>query len=251
MYPAYNTVREAKIPCLPNGIQISEVDARVSVQDALTHTVKRLVLLQKDVLLNCPEVRNLTLLCKYGLDGSTCHSDWKIAPHPRARRPVVPVEEEDEVEFFEEFNVEQEQEQERPYAFDQILMVCFVPLILHDERKRVIWRNPRPGSSIFCRPLSIEFLRETRETIKAAADRTKRQIDRLGNIITDVTPERAVNVQSKFLLTMIDGKTFSTLNDIPSHQVNTHQVNFLLINFALHLFCKNLILSFLILSNPI
>ena len=183
----------------------------------MNHLISRLIELQKPVLLELPNVANLRLLCKWGLDGSTCHSDWKIPPRRRPQRPLPePEEEEDEDD---EFNVEEERE--RPVAYDQLLMVCFVPLILYDERDRVIWKNPRPGSSVFCRPLSLQFIKETRETIAAAHRVTQQQIDQLEAIQVDLTPDRAVNVRSEFLLTMIDGKTFSTLHDIASPQVNT------------------------------
>lgn len=52
-----------------------------------------------------------------------------------------------------------------------------VPIRLIDEQSGfVIWKNPVPSSVRFCRPISIEFCKETPEKTKAVVDEIRRQI---------------------------------------------------------------------------
>jgi hypothetical protein len=46
-----------------------------------------------------------------------------------------------------------------------------VPIRLIDEESgAIIWQNPVPSSVRFCRPISIEFSKETPEKTKAVVD---------------------------------------------------------------------------------
>lgn len=77
-FPAYTLVQRAKKKCYPKveTMQISESTAKVSLQGLLDHTIERLVLLQKNVIdtLDNEEISNLTLIAKWGYDGSSGHS---------------------------------------------------------------------------------------------------------------------------------------------------------------------------------
>ena len=95
---------------------------------------------------------------------------------------------------------------------DQYLFaICLVPLQLKNGNE-IIWENPRPSSTRFCRPIKLLFEKETRSLIKSETGYIKSQIDSI--ISTAINYEHnAVIVKHVFHLTMIDGKVFSTLTD--------------------------------------
>jgi len=51
---------------------------------------------------------------------------------------------------------------------DSILVTSLIPLKLTDDFETPLWINKSPQSVRFCRPLKIEFARETKEIILAA-----------------------------------------------------------------------------------
>lgn len=84
IWPPYNELRALKAECRPSKevVSIKENEAEVPVQSLLDHTSKRLVKLQKEVILEAMQRMNCTvmdvvLLCSSGLDGSTGHSTYK------------------------------------------------------------------------------------------------------------------------------------------------------------------------------
>ena len=83
IYPPYNHVREAKQKCYPGNIQVDEKSAKVPLQELLDHTALRLIEQEKDkVIETVEEVQEgqtlpLTLICKWGFDGASGHSQYK------------------------------------------------------------------------------------------------------------------------------------------------------------------------------
>ena len=65
----------------------------------------------------------------------------------------------------------------------------------------ILWANPRPSSTRFCRPIRLQWLKETREVAKAERNYIKEQIDGL-----DKLNFRGYSVAFNLLLTMINGK---------------------------------------------
>ena len=78
MYPTYNQLLEAKAVAYPSDVFISETKCEVPLQSLLNNTCKRffevLSLSELD-----PEGTNYILVCKYGFDGSSGHSNYKQA----------------------------------------------------------------------------------------------------------------------------------------------------------------------------
>ena len=44
-----------------------------------------------------------------------------------------------------------------------MFLASMVPLRLRTEDGRVIWANPKPNSTFFCRPISFIFEKESKE----------------------------------------------------------------------------------------
>ena len=78
LYPSSYKVSEAKLSCMPPA-EILFVEpglAQVPLQSLLDHTEGRLLKLQAEVLAQI-ERQELTLICKWGLDGCSGHSRYK------------------------------------------------------------------------------------------------------------------------------------------------------------------------------
>jgi len=81
LYPAYKCVYQAKLRCYPpkSDISITESKAEVGVLALLDHTINRILSIQKEVIqtLSAEILENLTLICKWGCDGTSGHSRYK------------------------------------------------------------------------------------------------------------------------------------------------------------------------------
>lgn len=150
-YPSYNKVREAKSNCRPQGITVTETVAQVPLKDLLDHTVCRIILLREEIFKQFPKISNVKLIASYGFDGSTGQSMYK-----------------------QKFCVNESQ------SFDQSLFATTViPLKLVGDFGTVLWLNRTPQSVRFCRPLKLEFVKETKEHILTEKNDLDNQIQKL------------------------------------------------------------------------
>lgn len=94
------------------------------------------------------ELDNQKLYTKWGFDGSSGHSTYKQGFH----------------------GVE---------ASDSACSITsIVPLRLTSGTK-IIWQNPRPGSKRYCRPVKIEFIKESTTVSKAEKARVDNEMESL------------------------------------------------------------------------
>lgn len=81
IYPTYDIIVKAKKDCYPpiETVTINEISAEVTLQGIVNHTITRLVLFQKDVLIqHAKDLEDgLTMIFKWGCDGSSGHSSYK------------------------------------------------------------------------------------------------------------------------------------------------------------------------------
>ena len=93
-----------------------------------------------------------------------------------------------------------------------LFAVCIVPLQLHTKNGYILWQNPRPSSTRYCRPIKLIFEKETMEV-------TKREIQNIDNQINEIQPTNClflntvIIVKHELKMTMIDGKTFGVISD--------------------------------------
>ena len=171
LYPAYNRVVKAKTECLPpaSAFEVLPDQAQVELQPLLDHTATRLLRLQKPVLDSLPqrEPIQLALHCKWGIDGSTGHSQYKQA------------------------GVHQD---------DQMLVTTFVPLQLETEEGAVIWRNHTPSSTRFCRPIRLQLAKETKAVGQEELLRVGAEVSALQPLSTPTAV-----VRYELAMTMVSG----------------------------------------------
>ena len=80
-----------------------------------------------------------------------------------------------------------------------------------DNHNVVLWKNPRPSSPRFCRPIKLQFLYETAESTRAEVDYIKDQ-EKILLPFQTVFVGKQINVSYKIVLTMIDGKVCNSLS---------------------------------------
>lgn len=199
LYPPYYLVLKSKSECYPMDLLILENSAEVKLQNLLDHTIKRLLQVQDEVvvqILNGSDIATpcfLTLECKWGLDGSGGHSLYKQ-------------------NFSKEYG---------DTSDSDILLTSLVPLQLHfvhNAQKIIAWQNPRSSSTRFCRPVRFQFIKETSET-------ARREVEYIENQITALTPTKIILstgqeifVQFSLFKTMVDGKVCNSLMNNSSSQ---------------------------------
>ena len=166
LYPAYKRVAKVKTECLSpaSAFTVLPDQAQVELQPLLDLTAARLLHLQKPVLDSLPErwPVQLALHCKWGIDGSTGHSQYKQA------------------------GVHQD---------DQMLVTTFVPLQLETEEGVMIWRNPTPSSTRFCRPIRLQLDKETKAV-------SQEELQRVGAEIGALQPLSTPTAVVRYELTM-------------------------------------------------
>jgi len=158
IYPSSKEVRAAKKMCYPPTITVTENFAKVEPQPLLDHTAQRICQYSKDVLYSVPgsALQNLVLISKWGCDGSSNQSAYK------QRSETVGLSD------------------------SSLFMTCLVPFQLFapeesggETKRLIVWQNPRTSSTQFCRPVKLEFAKETDEIVLREKEEMQDQIDKL------------------------------------------------------------------------
>lgn len=189
VFPSYKNVCTAKKLCLPDGIRTTEVESEVPLQSLLDHTANRLMLMQKEVVTNTSRIQNISLISKWGFDGSSSHT-----------------------QYMQKFASETSDDK-------YIFLSSLVPLRLIAENEYsetiVLWQNPRPSSPRFCRPIKLQYEKESVELTKKEKLNIDNQINSLINT-TVMIDEKEYSITHSPLFTMIDGKICNSLTDTKS-----------------------------------
>lgn len=196
IYPNYNKVLEAKKRCYPSheAFIVTETMAEIRLQALLDHTSTRLHELQTPVLLTLDDdqLKNLILLVKWGYDGSTGHSQYK--------------------QRFEEAGL----------GDGDLFLTSLVPLQLYCEQpnkeKNIVWQNPRPASTRYCRPIRFQFQKESSELSLEEKNHIESQIAQLTPTFCKLQ-ERNVLIRHICIMSMINGKVCNAITDTSSSQV--------------------------------
>ena len=90
-----------------------------------------------------------------------------------------------------------------------VFFTSTVPLQLSavNETKEeiVVWKNPRPSSSRFCRPIRLQFFKESADSTREELEYMEKQINSLVTF-NSVIDSKNVEIKYELVFTMIDGK---------------------------------------------
>lgn len=185
--PSYQKVLDAKKRCYPSNECVTESSAEVELQSLLDHTASRILQSQKYVLNGVDTSKELILIGKWGFDGSTGHSAYK--------------------QKFSDSSIED----------GSLFVTSYCPLQLvfksnTSDPDQIFWKNPRPSSTRYCRPLRFQFTKETKELSVQEETYFKTKI---GNLRPSsfTFNNYEVKVLHSLKLTMVDGKICSALSD--------------------------------------
>lgn len=181
-------------------ISIRPSCAEVPLQNLVDHTVERLFMtLNKYIEPYIHEQGNLCVILKWGLDGSSNHSRYKMT-------------------FFEEVG-----DDVISCNDSHIFLICLVPLRIYfnavSGERQEVWSNNSPSSINLCRPIKMVFQKETADLIKREVESMMLQIQNLK--ATTLTINRiSVDVSSELILSMVDGKVINSFTGTSSQACN-------------------------------
>lgn len=190
--PSYNILTNAKKLCYPppSSIEITDTCAKVNLQDLLDHTTARILKIEN---IYNPTKRNLQLLTKWGCDGSSGQSEYK---------QILP----NESNLVSDAN---------------LFIASLVPIKLIDtETKEILWQNPACSSIRYCRPILLEFAKETPEKTRSVVGDIRDQINNLKNSEIYMG-DQLIEINHELFLTMVDGKVTQVLTETSSGAVCT------------------------------
>lgn len=196
--PSYEQLSKTKQESIPLPLQITDVSASVNLQDLLDHTAKRIIMSMKldESNLAC---KDFILYSKWGCDGSSGQSVYK-------------------------------QQIASDKSDANLFMVSLVPLRLKTQQllqveepstssrslQEEIWKNPRPSSTRFCRPIKFEYIKETKEATISMVNSIKDEIKNLRPTLLPTMGDKTLSIFHKLSFTMVDGKVVQTLTKTAS-----------------------------------
>lgn len=157
------------------------------MRSLVNHSVERLCLAQKDALSSVDGLKEISLVIKWGCDGAQQKS------------------------FKQKFSVGDSSD-------ENLFCISIVPIqmfFFDDKIKQVLWQNPAPSSTRYCRPIKLNFAKETPELIMSEVELVKKQIETLLPVKLKIDGLHVI-IKPEFLLTMIDGKVCTALSPMTS-----------------------------------
>lgn len=79
----------------------------------------------------------------------------------------------------------------------------------------VLWENPTPSSTRYCRPLKFLYAKETKEVTKTEVGRVEKEIMELKSVELNIN-NSVLCINYTMLMTMVDGKVINTLTESSS-----------------------------------
>lgn len=145
----------------------------------LNHTLQRLFVNVKIPL----GINKLELHCKWGADGSSGHCEYNQTP------------------------VKTETDINGVYNDADLFLITLVPIYLrnlNEGKQEILWENPRPSSTRFCRPLKLIYKKESRELVVSEIENVQKQINELIPLQIRLEEDRIVECSFTLHLTMVN-----------------------------------------------
>ena len=194
LLPKYQQVAAVKQECYPPGVSITDMTMCVSLQELCNHTAKQLIVMAQHEIheiradMDGEATMTCNILYKYGSDGSGSHSRYALPIH-------------------DELN----EDSDETHVFATYICPIRVSIVGRDE---VLWQNPAPSSPIYCRPVRLEFAKESDNIITQEFERMAEEIERMQPTIME-----GLSIEHQFIPTMVDGKVVQTLSETTSSSV--------------------------------
>jgi len=134
-----------------------DVSSQIKLQSLLDHTAEKILETKSIDELKTYQGKKLLLINKWGMDGSSGHSQYK--------------------QNFDESNSTTND--------SNLFTISLVPINLSCNEEQ-IWQNPRPSSTRYCRPIKFEYAKETTKYVKQEDKKMQEQIKELQKTIATI-----------------------------------------------------------------
>jgi hypothetical protein len=184
--PFYQKMEMSKKKCTPQSVRYSSSSASVSIQELVKHTVDRIILSHsKNFEKYLDRINNnlaaLEIIFKYGFDGSSGQSQYN---------------------------------QSLDESSDASLFAATMTPLMIKSGNDILWKNDKPNSYRFTRPIRLEYVKETQAFNREMHDSLSKEVENLETTTHLLADGRAISVKSKFYLTAIDGKVSSDIHGV-------------------------------------
>jgi len=181
-FPSLYSLNVTKNSLLPTNMTVDDISASVNLLELLELTVQSII-----KIVRLEGSNELKLVCKWGFDGSSGHSQYK--------------------QTFTNASSTDE------YLF----LIAMVPLKLVDMgTQKDVWINPRPSSTLYCRPIKFIFQKETAELVRHEESMMSNTIGQLQTSEIELDNGRKCRVNFEMLFTMLDGSVSNILSNTNS-----------------------------------
>jgi hypothetical protein len=176
-------------------VVVTDSSAEVPVKNLIEHFVRRIVETIKEVFLSYLDANNTRkttakLIVFWGIDGSSGQSEYK-----------------------------QKSSDGLMFNDTNLFATTLIPLKLSNDTCS-FWVNPRPQSPGICRPIKLQFAKETWDLVLFERERVEQEFNNLTTIEMQINDTMSILVSFEFHLTMIDGKILiSSQRRIPCSRV--------------------------------
>lgn len=169
-------------------IRISEIRYSINLQAILNLTTNRLIQ-SLNITFDEPK-QKLRMITTWGFDGASSQSQCK--------QKFLNTDADD----------------------GSIFMTSLVPIILHVENEPTdrYWKNMKPSSTRLCRPVRLEFKRETTAIVLQTANEINQEIENLQPTIIFDAEGNSVEISHELICSMLDGKLCHVLTETSSSQ---------------------------------
>lgn len=193
LYPSYNNVVAAKKRCYPlsETYQINETGFAIGLQSILDLTANRLFQTLSIGTTLPQSNQKLRMVSKWGFDGASGQSRYK--------------------QIFQNLDSDD----------SCIFITTLVPIVLdcvnQSDTKYIYWKNDKPSSTTLCRPIRLEFVRESEEYTLKVKQEMDHQISNLRPTVI-LNELGSVEIHHELVCSMIDGKVCHVVTETKSSQ---------------------------------
>lgn len=204
--PGYEKILEAKKRCYPKGIEVTHKKASIPLKELLYTSIQRLYQAHKDdieeaaskIPSNNEYYLNTEMLVMWGMDGTTGQAQYNQA----------------------------NSKEDGEVMNDSSLMTVTMTMLklIHkegegdEEKITTIWENESTQSTHSCRPIQLEFEKESEEYVKKTKKHIDEQIEDLPTHLLKMHNGQDLAISYRFYFTMIDGKVLNVTTGTRSAQ---------------------------------
>lgn len=112
-----------------------------------------------------------------------------------------------------------------------MFMISMVPLRLMEElgnnlelpgNNKEFWRNERPSSVQYCRPIEFSYIKETKEVILQKYNMITEQIKTLSDTVVTTKHGIKIKIRHNLKFTMVDGKVAQAISGIYIYNIKSY-----------------------------